>query len=136
MHTLSVLMFTCIYFCKRKKIVLCEYLFLQMASFWKFHVYKFQPQRKKNTKNTVESRDIRLMFLSRSMERHAGHEKKKLLLWIDSKKAELTYIFWAHFFFSYIYFGKSEFWAYLVYIYFCKCSLKENFVCILFCKIN
>ena len=43
-------------------------------------------------KKTVESRDIRL-FLTRSMERHAGHEKKtkKLLLWIDSKKAELTF---------------------------------------------
>ena len=27
-------------------------------------------------KKTVESRDIWLMFLSRSMERHAGHEKK------------------------------------------------------------
>ena len=52
---------------------------------------------------------------------------KKLLLLIDSKKAELTNIFWAHFFLC-IYFRKYEFCVYLVDIYFQECSLKENCV--------
>ena len=73
------------YFCELKKLVFCEYLFLRMASFWKFWVYKFKPQSKKNKKETVESRDIRL-FLSKSTERQAGHDEKLLLL-IGSKKS-------------------------------------------------
>ena len=73
---LSVPIFACIYFCELKKIVFREYLFSITASFWKFRVFKFQPQRKKNKKKTVESRDIRLMFLLRSTERQAGHDQK------------------------------------------------------------
>ena len=60
-----------------------------MASFWKFSVYTFQPQRKKNKKKIVESRDIWLMFLWRSIERQAGHGNKMLLL-IDSMIELLT----------------------------------------------
>ena len=79
--------------------ILWVLIFLQMASFWKFSVYKFQPQRKKNKKKIVESRDIWLMFLSRSIERQAGHDNKMLLL-IDSMIELLTlydiitYILW------------------------------------------
>ena len=41
----------CVYlFLRAKKIILHEYLCLRMASFWKFRVYKFQSQRKKNKK--------------------------------------------------------------------------------------
>ena len=76
-----------IYFCELKKIVCRKYLFLQMANFWKFNVYKFQP-------------------------RQAGHDKKKLLLLIDSKKAELTNIFWAHFFFVYLF---QEIWILCIF---------------------
>ena len=85
LHTLSVLIFVCISFCELKKIVFREYLFLQMASFWKFRDYKFQPQRKKNKKKTVESTDVWRMFLSRSTERQAGHDGKTFV--IDSKKS-------------------------------------------------
>ena len=100
LYTLSVLIFACIYFRELKKIVFRkylfsrmgsfwkfrEYLFLRMASFWTFRVYRFQLQRKKNVKKTVESRDIRLTFLLRLTERQAGHHGvEKLLLLIDSK---------------------------------------------------
>ena len=109
---LRILIFTCIYFREIKKIVFREYLFsgmvrflkfrlylfLRMASFWKFGVYKFQPQRKKNKKKTVESRDIRLMFLSKSRERQAGHDGK-FLLSIDSSKSWINQHFLCIFFF-------------------------------------
>ena len=45
-----------------------------------FKVYEFQPQRKKNKKKTVESREIRLMFLSRSTERQVGHDGKSVVI--------------------------------------------------------
>ena len=83
----------CIYFQELKKVIFCEYLFSRMASFWKCQVYKFKPQRKKNKKNTVESRDIQLMFLSRSIERW-----KNCCYWLILKKAGLTSIFCAYFF--------------------------------------
>ena len=51
-----------------------------MASFWKIRVYKFQPRRKKNKKKTVESRDIRLMFLSKPADRKAGHDGKTVVI--------------------------------------------------------
>ena len=51
-----------------------------MASFWKFRVYEFQLQGKKNKEKTVESRDIRLMFLSRLTERQAGHDGKTVVI--------------------------------------------------------
>ena len=106
LHNLSVLIFACIYFWELQKIVFCEYLFLQMASFWNFWVYKFQPQRKKNKKKTVESRDIR-PFLSRSRERQVGHDGKTIVIDWFWKKAELTNIFCSNFF-SCIYF--QEVW--------------------------
>ena len=43
LHALSVLIFACFYVYELKKIVFREYLFLRMASFWKFRVYQFQP---------------------------------------------------------------------------------------------
>ena len=64
---------------------------MRMASFWKFRGYKFQSHEKKNKKKAVESRDMRLIFLSRSMDRQVTVEK--LFLLIDSKKAVLTNIF-------------------------------------------
>ena len=93
-YTLSVLIFTCICFCELKKnrilwvlilengksLKFREYLSLRMTSFWKFWVYKFQPQGKKNKEDTVESRDIRLMFLLRSTERQAGHDGKTVVI--------------------------------------------------------
>ena len=39
-----------------------------------------QPQRKKNEKETVESGDIQLMFLSRSTERQAGHDGETVVI--------------------------------------------------------
>ena len=43
-----------------------------------------QPQRKKNKKKSVESRDIRSKFQSRSTERQASHDGKFAA--IDSKQ--------------------------------------------------
>ena len=50
---------------------------------------------------------------------------EKVLLLIDSKKAELTNIF-VHKFFHVFIFTKYEFCAYLACIYFSECRLKEN----------
>ena len=125
-HTLSVLIFACIYFRELKKIVLREYLFLRLAvSFLKFRVYKFQPQRKKN--KTVESGDIWLMFLSRSTQQKDRQVTMEKLLLLILKKAELTKLFCAYFFSCKYYFREYEFCAYLACIYFRKCRLKENF---------
>ena len=94
-------------FLRAKKIVFCEYLFLRMASFWKFRVYKFHPQRKKNKKKTVESWDMRLMFLWRETEKQEGHDERLLLLMI-LKKTELTNIFFEHIF-LYLFSGNMNF---------------------------
>ena len=51
-----------------------------MASFWKCQVSKFQPHRKQDKKKAVESRDILLILLSRSMERQAGHDGKTVVI--------------------------------------------------------
>ena len=128
LHTFRVLNFVCIYFYELAKIVFCKYLSLQMTSFWKFRLCKFQPQREKNKKKTVESRDIWLMFLSRSPEMQAGHGWKKCY-WLILKKPELTNIFYAYFFCVFI-FWKYEFCAYFTCICFHECCLKENFTCI------
>ena len=76
MHSLSILIFVCIYFCELKKNVFLEYSFFANSKFLKILNYKFQPHRKKNKKKTVPSRDMWLIFLSRSMERQAGHDGK------------------------------------------------------------
>ena len=125
LHTFNVLIFACIYFCELKKIVFCEYLFLRMASFWKFRVYKFQRQRKKNKKRTVESRDIQLMFLSRSTERKAGHDGKTVVIVWFWKKVELNQHFLCIFFFVYF----REIWTLCilsVYL-FSRMSFKRTF---------
>ena len=73
------------------------------------------------------------MFLSRSIERQAGQDRKTVVIDGFSKKAELTNIFCAYihiFFFRVIIFAKYEFCAYLACIYFRECHLKENFACI------
>ena len=54
--------------------------FCEWLVFWKFQVYKFQPKRKKNKKKTVKLKDIQLMFLSRSVERQAGHDGKTFVI--------------------------------------------------------
>ena len=54
---------------------------------------------------------------------------EKLLLLIESKKAELINICCAYFFRVFI-FAKYEFCAYMTCIYFRECRLKENFPCI------
>ena len=51
-----------------------------MASFWKFRVYKFQPQGKSNKKKAVESRDTRLMLLSKSTERQVVYDGKTVVI--------------------------------------------------------
>ena len=91
-YTLRVLIFACIYFCELKKNRISRVLIFGMASFWKFWVYKFLPQGKKPKKNPVESRKIRLMFLSRSTERQAGRDGKTVVIdwflkksWINKK---------------------------------------------------
>ena len=61
-----------------------------IGNFGKFRVYKFQPQRKKNKKRTAESRDIWLMFLLKSTERQAGHNRKTVVIDRFLKKNELT----------------------------------------------
>ena len=64
------LIFAAIYFRERQVFErFASTYFWRMASFWKFRVYKFQVQRKKNRKKTAESRDIRLLFLPTSTER-------------------------------------------------------------------
>ena len=120
LHTLSVLIFAGIHFCKLKKSYFTSTYFLRMASFWKCEVYKFQLHRKQNKKKTLESRDMRLIFLSRSMERQAGRNGKTVVTDLFLKKAELTTnIIWIY-----------EFFAYLACIYFRKCRLEESLACI------
>ena len=97
-----------------------------MASFWKFWVYKFQPQRKKNKKKTVESRDIWLIFLSRSTERQARHDGKTCY-WLILKKAELTNIFVHVFFFFIFIFGKYGFFRILSVYLFSQMQCKRKF---------
>ena len=132
--TLSILIFACIYFCKQKKsyfISTCfgewqvfensaSTNFLWMANFWKFRVYKFELQGKKNKKKTAESKDIRLMFLPRSSKRKAGKTivgKKsrhdgKLLLLINSKNSWINQHFLC-IFYSCIYF--REIWILCIF---------------------
>ena len=81
LHALSVLTFACIYFCELKKSYFARTYFFRMATFWKCQVYKFQPHRKQNKKKAVESRDMKLIFLPRSMERQAGHDGKTVIDW-------------------------------------------------------
>ena len=88
--TLSVPIFAFIYFCEVKNRISRVLIFangkflkilrvlLRMASFWKFRVYKFQPQRKKKKKKTVETRQI-----------HDG----KTSYWLILEKAKLTKIY-------------------------------------------
>ena len=109
-----------------------EYLSLRMASFWKFWVYKSQPQGKKNKEKAVESRDIQLMFLSRSTERQVGHDGKTVAIDWFWKKPELAKKFCA--FFCELIFAKYEFSPCLACIYFRDCLLKENFACFNFAK--
>ena len=54
---------------------LCEW-----QVFENFEFTNFSPKEKKNKKKAVESRDIRLMFLSRSTERQAGHDGKTVAI--------------------------------------------------------
>ena len=112
-------------FCELKKIVFCKYLFLRMASFWKFRVYKFQCQRKKNKKKTIESRDIQLMFLSRTTERKAGHDGKTVVIVWFWKKVELDQHFLCIFFFVYF----REIWTLrILSVYlFSRMSFKRTF---------
>ena len=123
-HTLSVLIFACIYFRELKKIVLREYLFLRLAaSFLKFRVYKFQPQRKKIRQLNQGT----FGFLSRSTQQKDRQVTMEKLLLLILKKAELTKLFCAYFFSCKYYFREYEFCVYLACIYFRKCRLKENF---------
>ena len=107
----------------KKKSVLREYLLSRIANFWTFWVYKCQLQRKKNSKKTVESRDIRLMFLSRWMEGEACHDGKTVFNDWCWKEVEFINIFCAYFFRIFI-FAKYELYAYSECIYFCKWLLK------------
>ena len=107
-----------------------------MACFWKFRFYKFQPQRKKNKKKSVESRYIRLMFLSRSTERQAGQYGKTCYWLIDSKKSWINQHFLRTLIFVYLFLRNMNCCAYLACIYFRECLLKENFACIWFCEID
>ena len=85
LHTLSVLIFACIYFCKLKKIVFPENLFLRMASFWKFAFINFNPKDKRLRKRQL-NQGMRLIFLSRSMEKQAGHNGKTVVIdWFQKK---------------------------------------------------
>ena len=85
-----------------------EYLFLQIAGFWKFQVYKFWSQRKKNKKKTGESRDIRLMFLSKSTKRQAGRDRKTAVMdWLQ--KSYINQHFLWIFFFVYIFSQNMKF---------------------------
>ena len=128
LHTLSVLIFAGTHFCKLKKSYFTITYFLRMASFWKCEVYKFHLHRKQNKKKTLESRDVRLIFLSRSVERQAGRNGKTVVTdwffkksWINQHYLNL-WIFAKN--------AKYEFFAYLACIYFRKCRLEENFACI------
>ena len=110
----------------KKKFVLREYLYSRIANFWTFWVYKCQLQRKKNNKKTVESRDIRLMFLSRWTEGEACHDGKTVVNDWCWKEAEFINIFCANFF-SYIYFRKI--WTLCIFgVYlFLQMAFKINF---------
>ena len=54
--------------------------FCEWHVFENFEFINFSPPKKKNKKKTVESRDIRLMFLSKSTERQAGHDGKTVAI--------------------------------------------------------
>ena len=54
---------------------LCEW-----QVFENFEFINFSPKEKKNKKKIVESRDLRLMFLSGSTERQAGHNGKTVVI--------------------------------------------------------
>ena len=74
---------------------LCEW-----QVFENFEFISFSPKEKRITKKTVESRDIRLMFLSRSTERQAGHDGKTVVIdwflkksWYSQKILRIFFLF-------------------------------------------
>ena len=56
-------------------LIFCEWQVFENVKF-----VIFQYHRKQNKKKAVESRDTRLIFLSRSMERQAGHDGKTVVI--------------------------------------------------------
>ena len=64
-----------------------------MASFWKCWVFKFQFQRKMNKEKRVESRDMWLTLLSRSMEIQVSHDRKAVVIDWFLKNLNLTTFF-------------------------------------------
>ena len=107
---------------RAKKSYFGSTYFCEWQVFENFELINFNPKEK--IKKTVESRDIRLMLLSRSTKRQAGHDGKTVNDWFQ-KKAELTNIFWAYFFHMFI-IRKYEFCANLTCIYFRECCLKRK----------
>ena len=107
-----------------KKILFREYLFLQMEIFENFKFINFSPKEKRIRKR-LESRDIRLIFLSRSTERQAGHNGRTVAIDWFQKKAELTNVFCTYFFV--FIFGKYEFFCILSVYLFSKMLFKRKF---------
>ena len=121
LHTLSVLIFACIYFCELKKLYFASTYFLQLASFWKFRVYiNFSPIEKRTRKIKGYAANFQWKGRQVTME--------KLLLLIDSEKSWINQHFFAYFWGEFIS-VKYEFFASLACIYFHKRCLKEDFAC-------
>ena len=107
-HTIRINFFIFIF----PSLLFCEYLFLWKTKFWKFRVNNFQPKRKNNKKKTDESRDIWLIFLSRSTERQEGHNRKPVAFDSNKQLNEPT-LFVLFFFFFFFYFCFREIWIFL-----------------------
>ena len=101
------IIFACIYFCELKKSYFASTYFCEWQVFENFEFINFTPPKKKNKKKTVESWDMRLMFLWRETEKQEGHDERLLLLMI-LKKTELTNIFFEHIF-LYLFSGNMNF---------------------------
>ena len=69
LHTWSILIFTCIYFCELKNFISWVFIFCECQVFENFNFMNLNPIEKRIRKKTVDSRDMRLIFLPRSMER-------------------------------------------------------------------
>ena len=72
--------FSRVFFCEVKQIVFHEYLFLRMASFWKFWLYWFNRKKERIRKRQLNQGSCSSFFLSRSSQRHAGNDGKTVVI--------------------------------------------------------
>ena len=117
LHTLGVLIFTCIYFCKLKKSYFASICFCKWKVFENFKFINFSPKEKTIRKRRLNQWIFGLCFCQDQRE-DMQSTLEKLVLLIVSKKSRINQHFLWIPFFMYFFGGKYEFCAYLACIHF------------------